>query len=728
MTTLVSHVSTAIDSPITWEQLTSPDSIRRVVKPLLSQHTLTPHDALLAREIFLQRADADPSMESVHSSRAALCELLAIRSARQQLPGLDLATSITSTGALELAVTTEAKRFLASSAVRQVVRALRSGRIVHPPTRSGDDWPSRQRTTEPHHTGVYTYDPRAAGWLDHTRLRIPCWRARLEVVRFIVLAILFASALAENTLGERLFMAYGFGFVLDELAAFRSPSLYLANAWNAFDASFSLLFIAYAVLRYTRYASLALSLLACCASVLLPRLCFFLVQDDVLVIALKAMIGDFVSFMLLAALCFSGILVTLWTLGRDRWTLGEVAWLMLQIWFGSSYLGFSSARSFHPVLGPILLVAYAALSNTLLVTILISILSGRYARVSASAVEEHAYQVTVATLECLEADTLGLYPPPANLLALLFVRPLSLFLSPHDFHRVNVAALRLSTWPALLIISLWERASMGRIKLEDAPGGDNNDDEPEGDATSTAELDLLRSQFEDLQRTLVKPMQLDWINVGSWSPSESTYRDLVARLDPDSQKRIAKFHFRHDALRFLAGRLLVQRRLGSSTLSYAANGKPYIPGALPFNISHDGDVVMLLVGGDSSPVGVDVMHVDRSDEPDLAEVLREHLAPAELAASPDLPTMIRRWTIKEAVVKRSGDGLATPLKTVVALGNVNSDGSVGGCSTCSGSLCLSHPGHLRVGTLHVNGQRYAFAAIGDRCALNIHEIPIALYS
>lgn len=722
-TSLVTDVSTSIDSPVTWEQLTSPDYVRRVVKPLLQQHAPTPHDALTAREIFLQRADADPSMESVNSSRAALCELLANRSARQ-LPGLDLAQSIISTGALELAVTTEAKRFLASSAVRQVVRALRSGRIVYPPTRSGDDWPSRQRThqtTTTTTTGagvVYAYDPRAAGWLDHTRLRIPCWRARLEVMRFVVLTILFAFALAEDRVGERLFLAYGLGFVIDELAAFRSPSLYLANAWNAFDATFSVLFIAYAVLRFTRYASLSLSLLACCASVLLPRLCFFLVRDDVLVIALKAMIGDFISFMLLAALCFSGILVTLWTLGRDRWTLGEVAWLMLQIWFGSSYLGFSSARSFHPVLGPILLVAYAALSNTLLITILVSILSGRYARVSASAVEEHAYQVAVATLECLEADTLGLYPPPTNLLALVFVRPLTLVLSPHAFHRVNVAALRLSTWPALVIISLWERASVGRrIRLEDVP---EEDPKPKSE-TAPAELEVLRSQIEDLQRSLVRPMQLDWINVGDWSPSEDVYRNLVARLDPDSQSRIAKFHFRHDALRFLAGRLLVQRRFGSSPLSYESGGKPFIAGVnCHFNISHDQDIVMLLSG--ESAVGVDVMRIDR-DEPDLAEVIQEHLAPAELAASSDLSTMMRRWTVKEAFVKRSGQGLATPLKSVVALGSLTSSG----CSTCSGALCVSQPGHVHVGTLHVNAQRYAYAAIGDRCALNIHEIPVALY-
>ena len=44
---------------------------------------------------------------------------------------------------------------------------------------------------------------------------------------------------------------------------------------------------------------------------------------------LKAMISDFIGFMALAAVCFSGILFTLWTLGKETWTVRRIAWLML---------------------------------------------------------------------------------------------------------------------------------------------------------------------------------------------------------------------------------------------------------------------------------------------------------------------------------------------------------------------------------------------------------------
>lgn len=97
------------------------------------------------------------------------------------------------------------------------------------------------------------------------------------------------------------------------------------------------------------------------------------------------MIAEFVFFIAIAAICFSGILFTLWKLGKilksgtrrlahsvpaasDRWSVKSIAWLMVQIWFGNTYLSFAQAASFHPVFGPILMTIFAALSNTLLFT------------------------------------------------------------------------------------------------------------------------------------------------------------------------------------------------------------------------------------------------------------------------------------------------------------------------------------------------------------------------
>lgn len=99
------------------------------------------------------------------------------------------------------------------------------------------------------------------------------------------------------------------------------------------------------------------------------------------------MIADFVFFMGIAAICFSGMLFCLWNLGersspssfvhssnssvtadKTLWPLKKIVWLMVQIWFGNTSLSFSQAESFHKVFGPILMTTFAALSNTLLLT------------------------------------------------------------------------------------------------------------------------------------------------------------------------------------------------------------------------------------------------------------------------------------------------------------------------------------------------------------------------
>lgn len=52
----------------------------------------------------------------------------------------------------------------------------------------------------------------------------------------------------------------------------------------------------------------------------------------------------------------------------ETWSVKSIAWLMVQIWFGNTYLSFGQAESFHPIFGPILMTGFAALSNTLLLT------------------------------------------------------------------------------------------------------------------------------------------------------------------------------------------------------------------------------------------------------------------------------------------------------------------------------------------------------------------------
>lgn len=62
-----------------------------------------------------------------------------------------------------------------------------SGTFVHSHAHTNDDEELRE---------VYVYNPYQAGWLDHSRLKVPKWRKCMEFMSFIILLALFVSTLA----------------------------------------------------------------------------------------------------------------------------------------------------------------------------------------------------------------------------------------------------------------------------------------------------------------------------------------------------------------------------------------------------------------------------------------------------------------------------------------------------------------------------------------------------
>jgi hypothetical protein len=140
-----------------------------------------------------------------------------------------------------------------------------------------------------------------------------------------------------------------------------------------------------------------------------------------------------------------------------------------QIFLGSSYLGFAAGPSFHPIFGPVVLIGYAVLCNIMLITILISILSNEFADINANAQAEvslyfsfsdlmarsneeeankqHLFQKVVKTVEGVKSDAIFSYLPPLNILAFIFLTPLSYVCSPRTLHTINVFCIRLTVCP-----------------------------------------------------------------------------------------------------------------------------------------------------------------------------------------------------------------------------------------------------------------------------------------
>ena len=85
---------------------------------------------------------------------------------------------------------------------------------------------------------------------------------------------------------------------------------------------FSTIFAIYLVLRLhslrvsdedqsTLLARTALDVLSCGAPVLIPRLAFNIMSENVLFVSLRAMISDFMTLSALAVWCFAGFLLSL---------------------------------------------------------------------------------------------------------------------------------------------------------------------------------------------------------------------------------------------------------------------------------------------------------------------------------------------------------------------------------------------------------------------------------
>lgn len=119
--------------------------------------------------------------------------------------------------------------------------------------------------------------------------------------------------------------------------------------------------------------------------------------------------------------------------------------------------GIQRSSEFHWLLGPLLMISFAVLGNTLFLTILVSTLSNTFARITRSAVAEVQFRRAVLTFEGVKSDAIFAYFPPFNLLALFVLVPLKLVVSARWFHKINITAVRAINAPLLLTLCWYER-------------------------------------------------------------------------------------------------------------------------------------------------------------------------------------------------------------------------------------------------------------------------------
>jgi len=410
-------------------------------------------------------------------------ELLSMTSAYQQQG--DYGGKLT---ALEVAIVSESKVLLSSSASQKVIDAVYRGRIVYTPTTFIDIIPDHYK-----HKPISLYDPRRAPFLNQYRLMVPRTRNMIEVVQFILLLIFYCWCMTARkdhtfTSAELVFMLYSAGWVLDELTSCLEHGweVHTQELWAFLDVTFSGIFIIYLSMRIHGWTTSnaetgrqALDVLAIASPILFPRIAFNLMPENMLFIALRAMVKEFTALSLIAFWCFGGFLLALKWLSISNPDVGyeeshsviTISKWMLWIWFGLDGTGIDKAPGFHEILGPTLMVIYAFLGNTLFLTVLVSILSNTFSKIAADATAEIQFRRAVLTFEGVKSDSLFAYRPPFNLLAFVILLPLKFILSPRWFHKVNITAVRILNAPILLAIAWHERRSLWKPSRRNSISG-----------------------------------------------------------------------------------------------------------------------------------------------------------------------------------------------------------------------------------------------------------------
>jgi 4'-phosphopantetheinyl transferase len=166
-----------------------------------------------------------------------------------------------------------------------------------------------------------------------------------------------------------------------------------------------------------------------------------------------------------------------------------------------------------------------------------------------------------------------------------------------------------------------------------------------------------------------------WMDLGL--PEDAAIAPWRDCLDAAEQARAARFHFPADRLAYIAAHWLVRQALASVDGLPPADwrfvvekqGKPVIDPALDrpglrFNLSHTRGFVACAVSSGIT-VGIDVEALSRAvTHPDIAE---RFFSPSEVSILRGMngdqqpTTFLRFWTLKEAFIKATGEGLNRPL-------------------------------------------------------------------
>ncbi|KAF2148942.1 hypothetical protein K461DRAFT_232254 [Myriangium duriaei CBS 260.36] len=372
----------------------------------------------------------------------------------------DLFAQTRGLNALEIAAVFGAKKFLGDKVIQRIITAIWDGDIIFWSSLSSDATKRAQ-----------VYKPPAED--PFCRLRVPKYLKAFEVLFFLFFLAIYYAVLVQRsfdsvTAAEVLLYIWVASFAYQELGEYldAGTAFYLSDFWTLWDLGIVLTAAAFLLCRIVglshhsaQITAVSFDILAMEALFLVPRLFSLLSLHPyfgMLLPCLRDMTKDFLKFLSLVIILYLGFLTTFSLLGRDHFTFRQMSWILIKVFFGSSYLGFDVASEISPVLGPPLMFVFICMTNILLITSLISLLSNTLTKVIEHAADEYKFVYSVYVLEASTSNRLTYFLPPLNLIPLA-LRPMRLVLSAGKLRDVRIVLLRVCHLPHVVAIQLYEK-------------------------------------------------------------------------------------------------------------------------------------------------------------------------------------------------------------------------------------------------------------------------------
>ncbi|KAH6614219.1 hypothetical protein C7974DRAFT_72915 [Boeremia exigua] len=368
--------------------------------------------------------------------------------------------------ALEIAAVGGAKKFLSQRPVQKVINGLWRGDIVFWETLSANS------VKRPRKYNRKQADP-------FSRLRVPRYLKIFETLFFAIFLALYYAVLVHReeervTVSEILLYLWIASFAYDEFADWidaGQTNFYTSDFWWTWDISIVVVGMAFCVLRILGLSNhdkdtidLAYDVLGLEALFLVPRIFSLLSLNPyfgTLIPCLKEMTKDFVKFLSLVLILYLGFLTTFVLLARDHFKPQEMSWILIKVFFGSSYLGFDVAQEISPFFGPPVMLVFIILTNILLITSLISLLSNSLSKILEHARDEYLFIYSVYVLEASSSNRLTYFLPPLNLIPLC-IRPFRLILPSGSLRSARIVLLKATHLPFVGVIWAYEHLDVYR--------------------------------------------------------------------------------------------------------------------------------------------------------------------------------------------------------------------------------------------------------------------------